>query len=158
VARIERVYRVRAVYRNGETKQRRVLTPEAASERAAIWRQGRPQILSANYAADYEASGEEPPRDVPVVTITPSYPIRYPSAAGDQAQLGLPDTMMKYAEWERELRRMAAALGVRPEAVRGIEMEPERVLVSYSTDDKREPKVWTVELYDAADVTVPEAE
>lgn len=142
MARIPRLYEVKATYRNGEVALRHYQTPEAAEERRARFLEGRPQVLSASHAADYAASGEEPPRDIPEVTVTPSHPITYPRGGTDAATLDIPDGTVP--GWV--ITEMLQELGVMPEHFQTLTIEGNQVRVELDGGEGKPPKSWRVEI------------
>lgn len=119
MARLPRLHRVVAVWPDTSRKTRNYLTPEAAEERRDAW----------------EAKGA-------AVTVTPSYPVSFPSIAADR--LDIPDMIVSRAAWHD----LAQRLGIKPEAIRGITVTPTQIEVEYDPDlkrpGKREPKSWLI--------------
>lgn len=142
--RIPRLYRVRATYRNGEQATRHYQTPEAAAERRERFEAGRPQILSADALAKWakEHPLETHPLDVPTVEVTPSHPVTYPHAAGDPARFDTPDSELPRAALDEFL----LACGILPHAVTSLNFDGSGIVIEYSTDPKRAPRPWHVNI------------
>lgn len=121
MARLPRLHRVVGIWSDGGRKTRNYLTPEAAEERRETW----------------EEKGAS-------VTVTPSYPVSFPSVEADR--FDIPDMLLARAAWHD----LAARLGIKPEAVRGITVTPTQIVVEYDPDPKRpgkrEPKLWLVQI------------
>ena len=137
MARLPRLHRVVGVWADGRTRTKHYQTPEAAEERRAKW------------AGELDATnmeGERPDYAVKV-TVTPSYPVSWPSIASDR--FDIPDGVMSRAGADDLLAR----LGVRPDAVRTVTVSREHIVVEYDPDPgkpgKREPKTWTIYVEDS---------
>lgn len=144
MARIPRLYRVHAAYRNGDTATRHYQTPEAAEARRERFEQGRTPALSQEAADTHRANGTEAPRDVPTVTVTPSYPVTYPRALGDSLPFEIPDSLVAAEVFLAFIRE----LGISPEAFRSLRAEGNEILVEIDADKskKHAPRTWRVEI------------
>lgn len=142
--RIQRLHRVRATYRNGEQATRHYQTPEAAEERRIRFAQGRPQVLSADALERHktEHPGEPVPLDVPSIEVTASHPVTYPHAAGDPARFDVPDAELSRAALDSFL----IECGVLPHAVTSLTFDGSGILIEYSTDPRRAPNPWHVNI------------
>lgn len=120
MARLPRLHRVVGIWPDGRKRTRNYLTPEAAAERRETW----------------EARGA-------TVTVTPSYPVAFPSVEADR--LDIPDMILARSAWHD----LVARLGINPAAVHSITVTPSQVVVEYDPDPKRpgkrEPKLWLIE-------------
>jgi hypothetical protein len=142
MARTPRLYEVVATYRNGETAKRHYQTPEAAEARRERFAQGRPAMLNAAELAAHREAGTTPELDVPVVTVTPSYPIGYPDASGDLVKLGTPDTTMRRAPW----LDLCDYAGIRSETVRSVSIVGDNLVFTYQPNPKEAPLEWVAEM------------
>lgn len=119
MARLPRLHRVVAIWPDGKRKRRNYLGPEAAQERRVRW----------------EGDGA-------AVSVTPSYPVVWPSAVGDQ--FDIPDSVMTRAAWHD----LAERLGIKPEAVLSITVGREVLTVQYDPKPSKPgtvaPRTWVV--------------
>jgi len=119
MARLPRLHRVIGIWSDGTLKTRNYLTPEAAQERRETW----------------EAKGA-------AVSVDPSYPVIWPSKVGDR--FDIPDMVLSRAAWHD----LAARLGIKPQAVLGIEVGREHLTVTYDPKPGKPgteaPRTWVV--------------
>jgi len=120
MARLPRLHRAVAVWPDGTRKTRNYLTPEAAAERTASWQ-------------DKGASE---------VSVAPSYPVIWPSALDDR--FDIPDMVLARSVWSD----LAARLGIKPEAVLGVEVQRDHLVVTYDPKPTKPgtaaPRTWVV--------------
>jgi len=121
MARLPRIYLVTGTWPDTSRKTRKYLTPEAADERREKW----------------EAKGA-------TATVQPSYPVAFPDIKGDR--FDIPDGLISRDTWHD----LAARLGIKPEAVRGITVTPTQIVVEYDPEPKRpgkaEPRLWLIQI------------
>ena len=131
MARLLRIHRVVGVWPDGRKRTRNYLTPEAAEERRARW--------SGELDTEDE-SGELP--TPAAVTVEPSYPVVFPRL--DREPFDIPDSVITRAAWHD----LAARVGIKPEAVLSITVEPSQLVVEYDPRPDRPgqhaPKMWRV--------------
>jgi len=120
MARLPRLHRAIARWPDGTRKKRDYLTPEAADERTAVWQE----------------------KGAAEVSVAPSYPVIWPSALDDR--FDIPDMVLARSAWND----LAARLGIKPEAVLGIEVNPEHLVVTYDPKPGKPsttaPRTWVV--------------
>lgn len=119
MARLPRLHRAVGVWPDGTRKTRNYLTPEAAAERVASW----------------EEKGA-------AVSVVPSYPVIWPSALDER--FDIPDMVISRKLWDD----LAARLGIKPEAVLGVEVQREHLTVTYDPKPNKPgttaPRTWVV--------------
>lgn len=124
MARTRRLYRVRGVDPHGKTAQRVYQTPEAANYRRDVWE-----------LSDYRE-----------VSVTPSYPVRFPAAAGDPAEFDIPNSVVPDTMW----RAICGQLGLTDVAVLSLSVADDMLVIEYDpTPDKpgkTEPRTWRVQI------------
>lgn len=118
MARIPRLYRVRAVHPGAATETRHYQGPEAARARA---------------------DGFTLKDATAIVTVTPSHPVTYPHPAGDPTPLDLPDAIVSAAAVDSFLREC----GLLPEAVKTAYFTEAEVVLEYQpANPKAAPILW----------------
>lgn len=150
MARIQRLYRVRATYPNGEEVTRHYQTPKAADERRRVFEAGRPKMLNEVELALRMGACEragieyEPELEVPTVVVTPSHPVTYPHPAGDLGKLETPDSYISHERWVE----LGAWLGISPFSIISVGWSEAELVVTYQPDStgKAEPKIWRIEV------------
>lgn len=143
MARIPRLYRVLATYRNGDESEWHYQRPELASDRAAKLRDGRYPALNDAEARRHRDAGTQPDMDEPVsVKIQASHPITWPHEAGDTADLGLPGTTIDAGDWGLVLQD----LGVRPDRVLSVTWHRGERIQLELENGKHAPTHWSIEI------------
>lgn len=142
MARIQRMHRVVATYRNGETSEWHYQRPEDAEHRAEILRAGRIPSLNDAERKRHRDAGTRPPMDVPVsVKVQPSHEILWPHEAGDPAGLDLPGMTLSRDQWAEIL----LDLGVRdPDRALSITWHRGEYVTVELENGKHNPTHWDV--------------
>lgn len=143
MARIPRLHRVVATYRNGDVSEWHYQDPDHAKSRAAKLQLGRIPALNAEEMAKHREAGTTAPLDVPVsVKLQASHPILWPHEAGDATTLDVPDSTLAAEGWETILDD----LGVLASAALSLTWHRgERVVVELE-NGKHAPHEWSVEI------------